>query len=58
MLTEWLKKNYNVKKFGEPTWQMLVKTVGSRAGGGNNALAEKIATSHKAGGMYIHVHTV
>ena len=58
MLTEWLKKNYNVKKFGEPTWQMLVKAVGNRAGGGNNALAEKIATSHKGGGMYINVHTV
>ena len=48
-------------KFGQPTWQMLVKAVGSRAGGGNNALAGEIAKSHKAGGMcskYIHVHTV
>ena len=61
MATEWLKRNYNVGKFGQPTWQMLVKAVGSRAGGGNNGLAEKIAKSHKAGGMcskYIHVHTV
>ena len=41
-------RNYNVKKFGEPTWQKLVEAVGDPAGGANAALARKIATNHKA----------
>ena len=32
-VTEWLNRNYNVKRFGEPTWQALVKAVGDPAGG-------------------------
>ena len=52
MVTEWLKRNYNVGKFGEPTWQMLVKAVGHPAGGANIALAKNIARRHEAyGGM-------
>ena len=51
MLTDWLGKNYNVKKFGPPSWQMLAKAVGSPAGGAYVALAEKIAEKHKAGGI-------
>ena len=47
MVTEWLKRNYNVKKFGEPTWQWLVEAVGDPAGGANTALAREIATKHK-----------
>ena len=27
MLTEWLKGNYNVKRFGEPNWRWLVDAV-------------------------------
>ena len=50
MVTEWLKKNYNWKKFGEPTWQRLVKAVNHPAGGANTALANKIASRHKAKG--------
>ena len=50
-VTEWLRRNYNVKKFGEPTWQWLVKAVGDAAGGANTALAKEIAERHKAGGM-------
>ena len=60
MVTDWLEKNYNVKKFGPPTWKSLVEAVGHRAGGANMALAEKIAKSHKAEGTssrYIHVYT-
>ena len=49
-LIEWLKRNYNVKKFGEPTWQMLVKAVGDPAGGANMALARNLARKHKAKG--------
>ena len=51
MATEWLKRNYKVEKFGEPTWQQLVEAVGNQAGGANMALAKKIARRHKARGM-------
>ena len=48
MLTHWLKRNYNVKKFGEPSWQRLVEVVGHPAGGANPALASQIAEKHRA----------
>jgi len=51
MVTEWLNRNYNVRKFGEPTWRKLVEAVDSPAGGANTALARDIAGRHKAGGM-------
>ena len=51
MLMEWLKKNYNVKKFGEPTWQQLVEAVGHPAGGANMGLAKKIAKRHRTEGI-------
>jgi len=35
VITEWLKRNYNVEKFGKPTWQWLVEVVGDPAGGAN-----------------------
>ena len=47
MLTQWLKRNYNVKKFGEPSWQRLVEAVGDPAGGTNPALANQIAEKHR-----------
>ena len=50
MVTEWLKKNYNVKRFGEPTWQWLVEAVGDPTGGANVAQAGVIARKHKARG--------
>ena len=50
MVTEWLRRNYNVNRFGEPTWQKLVKVVGHPAGGANKALARDIARRHVAGG--------
>ena len=52
VVTEWLKRNYNVERFGEPTWQWLVKAVGDPAGGANMALARDIARKHKAQCMY------
>ena len=51
MVTEWLKRNYSVKKFGEPTWQWLVDVVGDPAGGGHMALARDIARKHQASGI-------
>ena len=50
VVTEWLRRNYNVERFGEPTWQKLVEAVGNPAGGGNMAVARDIARKHKAGG--------
>ena len=57
-LTEWLNKNYNVKRFGEPTWQAMVKAVGDPAGGANMALARDMARRHKVGGMSGRLYSV
>ena len=51
MVKEWLKRNYDVGKFGEPTWRRLVEAVSSPAGGANMALARDMARRHKAGGI-------
>ena len=42
----WLKKNYNVERFGEPTWRAVVKVVAHPAAGDNCALALRIAEKH------------
>ena len=49
-LNKWLKRNYDVEKFGEPSWQRLVEAVAHPAGGANMALARKIAMRHRAEG--------
>ena len=46
MLTCWLKRNYNVERFGVPTWQTVVKVVADPAAGDNCALALSIAKQH------------
>ena len=46
MLTCWLNRNYNVERFGEPTWRAVVKVLGRPAGGDNRALALNIAEQH------------
>ena len=46
MLATWLLKNYNVERFGEPTWMKLVEAVNHMAGGGNPTLATNIARNH------------
>ena len=51
MVAHWLKRKYNVERFGEPTWQMLVEAVAHPAGGANTALAREIARRHKTRGM-------
>ena len=51
VLNQWLKKNHDVKKYGEPTWKSLVKAVRDPAGGADNSLAEKIAKKHKSRSM-------
>ena len=42
----WLRKNYDVELFGEPTWRMVVKVVAHSAAGDNCALALRIAKRH------------
>ena len=50
MLSTWLRRSYNVRRFGEPTWVKLVEAVSHSAGGGNPRLAMEIARRHK--GIY------
>ena len=52
-LATWLRRNYNVDRFGKPTWVKLVKAVDDPAGGGNHDLAMKIAMKH--GGICSYV---
>ena len=42
MLRLWLKRAYNVEKYGEPSWQSLREAVRSPAGGDSPALADDI----------------
>ena len=51
VISNWLRKNYNVQRFGEPTWKKLVEAVAASNGGNNIALAQRIAADHK--GIYI-----
>ena len=50
MITEWLNKNYNTKRFGDPTWKSLVIAVAKRSGGANEACARDIANNHRISG--------
>ena len=54
VLAEWLNKAYNVQRFGQPSWQLLVRAVRDPAGGDNQALADTIAA--KYGGMGLSTH--
>ena len=55
VLVLWLKKEYNVDRFGPPTWRMLVEAIDKRSGGNNHELAKQIALNHPAGiELYIH----
>jgi hypothetical protein len=49
MLTLWLNKNYNTKRFGEPSWELLASAVEKRTGGNNAALAETITQTYGGG---------
>ena len=46
MVTNWLCRNYNVKKFGEPSWRKVVEVMANPAAGENAVLATAIATKH------------
>ena len=49
VLLLWLTKEYNVERFGPPTWRMLVEAVNKKTGGDNHELAKQIALNHPAG---------
>ena len=49
VLLLWLKKKYNVERFGPPTWRMLVEAINKKTGGNNYELAKQIALNHPAG---------
>ena len=46
ILSEWLNREYDTRRFGLPSWQLLVAAVAHPAGGKNHALAEQIAGRH------------
>ena len=46
VIAHWLKQNYDLKKYGQPSWKSLVEAVHHRGGGNNAALAKKIAEQH------------
>ena len=48
VLLLWLNQQYNVKKYGPPTWKMLVEAVNIKSGGDNRELAKQIASKHPA----------
>ena len=50
MITEWLNRNYNNERFGDPSWKALVIAVAKRLGGANEACARDIATNHRISG--------
>ena len=58
VLTCWLKRNYNVERFGEPTWRAVVKVVAHPAGGDSCALALSIARKKQTGNNIISKHRV
>ena len=43
---KWLKKKYDVKRFGVPSWMKLVEAIGARTGGNNSAHALEVAQRH------------
>jgi hypothetical protein len=54
VLLIWLRRQYDVEKYGPPTWLRLSEAVDSPSGGGNPALAEKIAEKHLTSSMSHH----
>ena len=46
VVTNWLNKNYNTSKFGEPSWRMVVDVVADPAAGDSSVLARSIASKH------------
>ena len=58
VLLLWLKKEYNVERFGPPTWRMLVEAVNKKTGGNNYELAKQIAQNHQIGRVVNVKHVI
>lgn len=54
VLLLWLQQKYDVGRFGQPTWKMLVEAVDKKSGGNNHDLAKQIASNHPKG-IYNHL---
>ena len=52
--SRWLKRQFNVQQYGEPTWKSLIEAVAHRNGGNNTALAMKLADKHKGNSMIVY----
>ena len=46
ILLEWLRRNYETKRHGLPSWRLLCAAVASEAGGCDKRLASEIADKH------------
>ena len=46
ILLQWLRRNYNTKLHGLPTWKLLCTAVASETGGKDKRLASEIANQH------------
>ena len=46
VIREWLAMEYDVEKFGKPSWELLVRAVAHPVGGKNRKLARNIAKQH------------
>ena len=46
VLLEWLRRNFDTKQHGHPSWRRLCVAVADPKGGENKALAEEIANHH------------
>ena len=55
VLLLWLNREYDVKKYGAPTWRMLVEAVYRKSGGDDHELAKQIASNHPAGIIWTHI---
>lgn len=56
VLTNWLRENYNVERFGEPTWRIVVQVMAHPAAGNNKAHALCIAREHP-GNLILILHS-
>ena len=54
-LREFLKKNYDWDKYGEPSWRLIVRAVADRAGGNNPGLASELAEKYRTGEIFTYV---
>lgn len=46
VIMNWLSKNYDTSKFGDPSWRKVVEVVADSAAGDNVVLAKAIAERH------------